>query len=126
MTKCISGTLNFKCLSKQTLREFTHPSSFDHPVQGVRDEIGVVMQIHVTQHIGGAEEHGRRIGHIFADSFAEGVSRALQENDCSKKKVRNQCYREGKFFKKKREKLETKKNFFLQTRLTICCSDVFI
>ena len=35
------------------------------------------LQVHVVEHVGGAEQHRRRVGHVLTDALLEGVPRAL-------------------------------------------------
>lgn len=55
-------------------------SRFQHTINGVIDGIAVRVQVDVSQQFGAAQQHRRWIGHIFANSFRECVSRALKSN----------------------------------------------
>lgn len=55
-------------------------SCFQHTIDGIINGIAVRVQIYVSQQFGAAQQHRRWIGHIFANSFRECVSRALKSN----------------------------------------------
>ena len=49
----------------------------DNFLDGVADHVAVELQVHVVQHVGSAEQHRSRVGHVLTDALLEGVPRAL-------------------------------------------------
>lgn len=54
--------------------------SFQHTIDGIHNGIAVRVQVDVSQQFGAAQQHCRWIGYIFANSFRECVSCALESN----------------------------------------------
>lgn len=70
------GELVGRGLATQVLS--THLSLRQHRVHRIHDLVTVIVQVHVTQHFGGTEQHRGRIGHVLADGLRERVTCTLQ------------------------------------------------
>ena len=49
----------------------------DDFLDGLADHVAMELQVHVVQHVGSAEQHRSRVGHVLTDALLEGVPRAL-------------------------------------------------
>ena len=67
LSELFSGGITTKIFS-------LHLTSLQHLVHALPDVLGVVVEAGVVQQVGGAQQHGRRVGHILAAGFGEGVT----------------------------------------------------
>lgn len=70
-----SIVVNFLLLNK--LEPNSYLPGLENSFHGALDHVSVVFETNVIQHVARRQQHGRRVGHVFAHSFRESMARSL-------------------------------------------------